>query len=392
MARPFGANSTTDDVLAGFDLSGKRVLVTGVSAGLGVETARALAAHGAQVVGTARDLDKARRALAEAMQAAASKVELVEVDLASLKSVRAGASELLHSLNSYPVLDVISADSAWLAVTRQHSDTESDLARTGVFETADAGRTWRASALIRAKGDVVALSVAGRKDGWLLRSLGSAAGQNVVGLDRSTDGGRRWEPVRTALPANCDKSGLTFATPATGFITSDCAAGTGAVLVSADGGRHWTQASLPYPALTPCQPSGCAATPPVFFGRTGYLTVGAYPGPGLLLTTHATGATWQVVKLPSGSDPYPRVDFFDARHGVLMPSQPQSRFGRVFYATSDGGLTWRPMRQASTIRAFSSVQFVTSAIGFAWNLNSQSPALYRTANGGETWSRFVPLS
>jgi photosystem II stability/assembly factor-like uncharacterized protein len=304
----------------------------------------------------------------------------------------AGASELLHSLNSYPVLDVISADSAWLAVTRQHSDTESDLARTGVFETADAGRTWRASALIRAKGDVVALSVAGRKDGWLLRSLGSAAGQNVVGLDRSTDGGRRWEPVRTALPANCDKSGLTFATPATGFITSDCAAGTGAVLVSADGGRHWTQASLPYPALTPCQPSGCAATPPVFFGRTGYLTVGAYPGPGLLLTTHATGATWQVVKLPSGSDPYPRVDFFDARHGVLMPSQPQSRFGRVFYATSDGGLTWRPMRQASTIRAFSSVQFVTSAIGFAWNLNSQSPALYRTANGGETWSRFVPLS
>ena len=49
MARPFGATSTTDDVLSGKDLSGKRVLVTGVSAGLGVETARALAAHGAQV-------------------------------------------------------------------------------------------------------------------------------------------------------------------------------------------------------------------------------------------------------------------------------------------------------------------------------------------------------
>ena len=62
MPRTFGAESTTDDVLEGVDLSGKRVLVTGVSAGLGVETARALAAHGAQVVGTARDLDKARRA------------------------------------------------------------------------------------------------------------------------------------------------------------------------------------------------------------------------------------------------------------------------------------------------------------------------------------------
>ena len=59
MAAIFGATSTTDEVLAGVDLSGKRILVTGVSAGLGVETARALAAHGAQVVGAARDLDKA---------------------------------------------------------------------------------------------------------------------------------------------------------------------------------------------------------------------------------------------------------------------------------------------------------------------------------------------
>ena len=62
--RTFGATSTTDEVLEGVDLSGKRVLVTGVSAGLGVETARALAAHGAEVVGAARDLNKAKAATA----------------------------------------------------------------------------------------------------------------------------------------------------------------------------------------------------------------------------------------------------------------------------------------------------------------------------------------
>jgi trans-2-enoyl-CoA reductase len=50
-ALAFGATSTTDDVLEGVNLKGKRVLVTGVSAGLGVETARALAAHGADVIG-----------------------------------------------------------------------------------------------------------------------------------------------------------------------------------------------------------------------------------------------------------------------------------------------------------------------------------------------------
>src|SRR6201999_1602119 len=60
----FAATSTTDDVLKGIDLNGKRVLVTGVSAGLGVETARALVAHGAHVVGAARDLAKARDATA----------------------------------------------------------------------------------------------------------------------------------------------------------------------------------------------------------------------------------------------------------------------------------------------------------------------------------------
>jgi short-subunit dehydrogenase len=81
MTSPFGATSTTDEVLAGVDLGGKRVLVTGVSAGLGVETARALAAHGFEVVGTARDLAKAKRALSEA---GAENIELVEVDLADL--------------------------------------------------------------------------------------------------------------------------------------------------------------------------------------------------------------------------------------------------------------------------------------------------------------------
>jgi NAD(P)-dependent dehydrogenase (short-subunit alcohol dehydrogenase family) len=97
VAEPFGAESTTDQVLEGADLSGKRVLVTGVSAGLGVETARALAAHGAEVVGAARDLKKANAAT-EQVRAAAKKggrIELTELDLASIASVRACADRLV---------------------------------------------------------------------------------------------------------------------------------------------------------------------------------------------------------------------------------------------------------------------------------------------------------
>lgn len=97
MTGRFDATSTTDDVLRGVDLSGKRALVTGVSAGLGVETARALAAHGAQVVGAARDLDKARAATVQVLADATSGggLELVELDLAALASVRACADALV---------------------------------------------------------------------------------------------------------------------------------------------------------------------------------------------------------------------------------------------------------------------------------------------------------
>ena len=101
MAKTFGAESTADEVLEGIDLSGKRVLVTGVSAGLGVETARSLVAHGATVVGTARDLTKARNALAEA---GSPSVELVEMDLASLRSVRKAATTCSRGPKAFDVI------------------------------------------------------------------------------------------------------------------------------------------------------------------------------------------------------------------------------------------------------------------------------------------------
>src|SRR5258707_9145887 len=99
MVEVFGATSTTEEVLSGIDLRGKQILVTGVSAGLGVETARSLVAHGAHVVGAARDLAKAKAATAQVRKSAASNAgsfDLVELDLASLKSVRACADQLLE--------------------------------------------------------------------------------------------------------------------------------------------------------------------------------------------------------------------------------------------------------------------------------------------------------
>jgi NAD(P)-dependent dehydrogenase (short-subunit alcohol dehydrogenase family) len=114
MAGPFGPESTADQVLEGVNLRGKRILITGTSAGLGVETARALAARGAHVIGAARDLTKAQRA-AEPVRAHAANggsFELVPLDLASLVSVRSCADALVAAGK---VFDVVIANAGVMA-------------------------------------------------------------------------------------------------------------------------------------------------------------------------------------------------------------------------------------------------------------------------------------
>jgi WW domain-containing oxidoreductase len=59
---PFGSRSTADQVLAGIDLSRKRVLVTGCNSAVGLETMKALSANGAAIIGVARTLDDAQAA------------------------------------------------------------------------------------------------------------------------------------------------------------------------------------------------------------------------------------------------------------------------------------------------------------------------------------------
>jgi len=120
MTQKFGPRTTADEVLAGADLGGKRFLVTGASSGIGLETARALAAHGASVVGAVRDLARAESATASVREAASqgSGLELIELDLASLRSVRACAEKLLADGRPF---DAIIANAGVMATPFGHT-------------------------------------------------------------------------------------------------------------------------------------------------------------------------------------------------------------------------------------------------------------------------------
>src|SRR5690348_6261629 len=162
MAKVFGETSTTDEVLSGVNLKGKRVLVTGVSSGLGVETARSLAAHGAQVTGAARDLKKADAATDQVRKDAAANggsFEMVALDLASLTSVRACANALLKKGEPF---DVIIANAGVMATPFGHTEdgfeTQFGTNHLGHFVLVN-----RIAPLFRAGGRLINLASAGHR-------------------------------------------------------------------------------------------------------------------------------------------------------------------------------------------------------------------------------------
>jgi NAD(P)-dependent dehydrogenase (short-subunit alcohol dehydrogenase family) len=161
MSNTFGATSTTDQVLEGVNLRGKRVLVTGVSAGLGVETARALASHGAEVVGAARDLSKAQNATRQvrAQAALGGSLSIIQLDLASLASVRRCADGLLTAGKPF---DLIIANAGVMAcpkgTTMDGFETQFGTNHLGHFVLVN-----RIASLLKSGARLVNLSSAGHR-------------------------------------------------------------------------------------------------------------------------------------------------------------------------------------------------------------------------------------
>lgn len=87
---PFGFHSTAREVATGIDLTGKRIVVTGGAAGIGLETSRALAATGAEVTLAVRDTAAGDRAAEDIVASTGDRqVKVDRLDLADRASIAA---------------------------------------------------------------------------------------------------------------------------------------------------------------------------------------------------------------------------------------------------------------------------------------------------------------
>ena len=101
----FGSDTTTEEVLAGIDLSGRRVVITGAAGGLGRESARVMASRGALVTVAARSPQRADDAVAELRKLVpGGRFDAGVVDLGDFSSIRAFTDSVLAEQERIDVL------------------------------------------------------------------------------------------------------------------------------------------------------------------------------------------------------------------------------------------------------------------------------------------------
>src|SRR3979411_3272247 len=112
---PFGARSTADQVLAGIDLTRKRMVVTGCDRGIGLEIMKSLVANGAHVVGLARTLDEARAAC----DAAGTSSTPVACNLADFESIDSAVDSIRDLLGPLDAVIANTERTDWSVPTRR---------------------------------------------------------------------------------------------------------------------------------------------------------------------------------------------------------------------------------------------------------------------------------
>ena len=252
-----------------------------------------------------------------------------------------------------------------------------------ISHTTNGGQTWQSAPLsVTIPDGIFSMSFSNDQNGWAEAELGGAAGNDLLELFRTTDGGKSWVAVSTNVPVSQyhipntfpyggHATGITFISASTGWVVDSYN-----VYVTHDGGTTWRQQTLP---TAPDQGFGL----PTFFNAH----EGLLPGGSQLFVTQDGGTTWQPGPLlPQSSG---LVTFTDMQHGWAIVDN-----GTTLYRTSDGGAHWLKITPviAASITSFAKLNFVSTGTGWALGYTSEPPntLLFKTTDGGQTWTQ-VPL-
>jgi photosystem II stability/assembly factor-like uncharacterized protein len=280
------------------------------------------------------------------------------------------------------------AHTAWILISAD------DYITGTLYHTLDGGSTWSSNAVPFAYASLQFLDAS---NGFALASLGAGAGSEAVALFKTTDGGVNWmrafinDPndasANDSLPLGGQKYGFTFLDALRGWVGGAVPVDNYIYLYrTRDGGATWSETNIALPTGYESAQTGNYG--PQFFSATeGILVVNLVmpSDPGLVTLVYRTsngGEAWTPGQAISFGRP---ADFYTVSDGVAWGGGP-------FYVTRDAGQTWGAVTPSEDFTAsLGSFQFVSPLVGWALTTNEAlDPSLYKTTDGGATWTLLIP--
>ncbi len=281
----------------------------------------------------------------------------------------------------------LNASQAWVMVTDWSDPVGSGL----LYRTSDGGLTWTVYPVSFGGGDLTFID---DENGWMMASLGVAAGSMAVAIYQTDDGGATWTQTYTndpnlenasdSLPLSGIKSNLTPLDTKTAWVGGVVyAPETFYLYKTSDGGQNWAAQTLPAaPGMQNTEVSidsgPIFTTPndgilPIRFAGETYRT-GFY-------VTRDGGVNWEFVTFLPGAG---SADFISPSDGFFWT-------GEQFFVTEDGAQTWTTINSDVLFgESFAGMDFVNTRTGWVWTYNETGQyGLYKTTDGGATWVSMV---
>ena len=283
----------------------------------------------------------------------------------------------------------LNKDHAWV----QKPDFENFPNSGFLSRTSDSGLTWRTSATPFSDGEISFLD---EDNGWMLADLGAGAGSNAVALYQTTDGGEEWDlkyindpnhpNAKDSLPLGGLKTGIIPLDMQTAWVGGVIyAPGTLYLYRTDDGGSTWLPVTLELPVGAENSELSIDADQMRFVtANVGFLVVhmAGDSTQTAIYVTHDAGDTWTLTPtlLPNDGS----FDFLTAEEAVIYN-------GEQFYVTRDGARTWSTIPPDITFgESFAGMDFVNVSSGWVITVEENHHSLYRTSDGGATWSPILP--